>query len=63
MIGASDEQAAWVRERPVSPKDILKTAYHLLGVDAERTISDRLSRPVPLVAGGKVVREMLSAHA
>jgi hypothetical protein len=63
VIGVSDEQAAWVRERPVSPKDILKTAYHLLGVDAERTIPDRLSRPVPLVASGEVVREMLSAHS
>ncbi len=63
VIGVSDEQAAWVRERPVSPKDILKTAYHLLGVDAERTIPDRLSRPVPLVASGEVVREMLSARS
>jgi hypothetical protein len=62
VIGVSDEQAAWVRERPVSPKDILKTAYHLLGVDAERTIVDRLNRPVPIVAGGEVVREMLSPH-
>jgi hypothetical protein len=62
VIGVSDEQAAWVRERPVSPKDILKTAYHLLGVDAERTIPDRLSRPVPLVSGGDVVSEMLSVH-
>ncbi|MEO1994870.1 MAG: DUF1501 domain-containing protein, partial [Planctomycetaceae bacterium] len=63
VIGTSDEQAAWVRERPVSPKDILKTAYHLLGVNAERTIPDRLGRPWPLVAGGEIVREMLSSHA
>ena len=62
VIGVSDEQAAWVHERPVSPKDVLHTAYHLLGVDAERTIPDRLSRPVPLVAGGEVVHEMLSVH-
>eukprot|EP00913_Durusdinium_trenchii_P011145 g10467.t1 len=61
VIGASDEQAAWVRERPVSPKDILKTAYHLLGVNAEHMIPDRLGRPVPIVSGGEVVREMLSA--
>jgi uncharacterized protein (DUF1501 family) len=63
VIGTSDEQAAWVRERPVSPKDILKTAYHLLGVNAERTIPDRLGRPWPLVADGEIVREMLSRHA
>jgi hypothetical protein len=30
-----------------------------LGVDPERTIPDRLGRPVPLVAAGGVVRELL----
>ena len=57
VIGASDARAAFPADRPVSPKDILHTAYHLLGVDAHRTIPDRLGRPVPLVAEGSVVRE------
>lgn len=59
VVGASDEQAAWVHDRPVSPKDILRTAYHLMGVDADRIIYDSLNRPHPLVAGGEVITEML----
>jgi hypothetical protein len=59
IVGASDARAAYPSERPVSPKDILHTTYHLLGVDPHRTIPDRLGRPVPLVAEGNVVRELL----
>ena len=60
VVGASDARAAYPSERPVSPKDILHTIYHLLGVDPHRMIPDRLGRPVPLVAEGGVVRELLS---
>jgi hypothetical protein len=60
VVGSSDAHGAYVSERPVSPKDILHTIYHLLGVDPHRTIPDRLGRPLPLVAEGAVVRELLA---
>jgi hypothetical protein len=60
VIGRTDRDAADVVERPVSPKDILATIYHQLGVDPEQMIKDRLGRPLPLVPDGHVVREMLS---
>jgi uncharacterized protein (DUF1501 family) len=60
IVGASDRHAAFPIDRPVSPKDILSTIYHLLGVDPHRMIPDRLGRPVPLVAEGSVVRELLA---
>jgi uncharacterized protein (DUF1501 family) len=60
IVGASDRRAAYPSDRPVSPKDILCTIYHLLGVDWHRTIPDRLGRPLPLVAEGSVVRELLA---
>lgn len=60
VIGASDGRGAFPADRPVSPKDILHTIYHLLSVDAHRTIPDRLGRPLPLVAEGSVVREALA---
>lgn len=62
VIGASDERAEWVKDRPASPKDILATTYHLLGVDSQQTITDRLNRPLPLVAEGEVVHELLASH-
>ena len=60
IVGASDRHAAYVADRPVSPKDILCTIYHLLGIDPHRMIPDRLGRPLPLVAEGSVVRELLA---
>jgi len=59
VVGRTDKDAGDVLERPVSPKDILATIYHQLGVDHEQMIKDRLGRPLPLVADGHVVREML----
>jgi hypothetical protein len=60
VIGASDARAAYPSDRPVSPKDVLRTVYHLLGVDADRTIPDRLGRPLPLVAEGNLLRDALA---
>ncbi len=59
VIGASDKQGAFVKDNAISPKDVLATIYHLLGIDHEQTIPDRLGRPFPLVSGGRVVEEML----
>jgi hypothetical protein len=59
VIGKTDSIGGTVADRPVSPKDILATAYHLLGYDLETTLRDRTSRPVSLVPGGQVVREAL----
>jgi uncharacterized protein (DUF1501 family) len=60
VVGASDAQGAIVKDRPVSPNDILRTIYHLLGVDADRTIPGIQKRPTPLVDGGRIVREILA---
>ncbi len=59
VIGASDATAADVIDRPIDPKDILCTAYHLLGVDPTQELVATPGRAVPLVAGGRVVRELL----
>jgi hypothetical protein len=60
VIGSSDKQGATVKDFPVSPKDILCTMYHLLGIDPHTTIPDRLGRPVSLVAGGQVMERLLA---
>src|SRR5207244_2110478 len=33
VIGKTDKIAGAVAERPISPKDVLATVYHLLGID------------------------------
>ena len=49
VIGASDRDAGDVLDRPVSPKELLATMYHLLGIDHHTIVHDRLGRPTPLV--------------
>jgi hypothetical protein len=49
VVGATDKHAGDVIDRPVSPKDLLATMYHLLGIDPHLLIADRQGRPLPLV--------------
>jgi hypothetical protein len=60
VVGRSDKIGGTVAERPVSPKDVLATTYHLLGIDPATTLADRTGRPVPLVADGEVLHDVLS---
>jgi len=59
VVGQSDSNGAFVAEDPVSPKDLLATIYHLLGIPPHTTIPDRLGRPMPLVSEGHVLRQAL----
>lgn len=55
VVGESDRVGGDVKSNPVSPKDILASTFHLLGVDPHMTVPDQLGRPVP-IAGDGVVR-------
>jgi hypothetical protein len=59
VVGRTDKIGGTVTDRPVSPKDLLATVYHLLGYDPEATVTDKAGRPQALVPGGSVVREVL----
>jgi hypothetical protein len=59
VVGRTDRHAATVTERPVSPKDVLATAYHLLGIHPHTLLYDRTGRPHPLVQDAHVVAEMV----
>jgi hypothetical protein len=59
VVGSTDKHGGEVRETPVSPKDILATAFHLLGIDPHTTVPDPLGRPVPIAGSGVVRPELL----
>ncbi|MBM4069397.1 MAG: DUF1501 domain-containing protein [Planctomycetes bacterium] len=59
IVGRSDGSGGQVADTPVSPKDILATALHLLGVDPHMMVPDRLNRPVPVAGDGLVRPEIL----
>ncbi len=60
VCGASDAQAAFVKDRPVSPADVCATIYECLGIDPDMPVQDRSGRPVPVALGGEPIREVLA---
>jgi hypothetical protein len=60
VVGRSDKIASDPVERRISPKDILATIYHLLGIDPATTLADRQGRPMALNPEGEVIAEMLA---
>jgi hypothetical protein len=60
VVGRTDRSGGDVVETPISPKDVLATMYHLLGIDPETTIVDRQGRPQPVAGEGRVRFELLA---
>ena len=44
----------------MSPKDVVATLFHVLGVDPALAIHDRLGRPYPAGGPGRVRPELLA---
>ena len=59
IYGASDSQAAYVKDRPVSTADVCSTIYHCLGIDPISTVPDRQGRPVGISHGGQPIQDIL----
>ena len=55
VVGSTDPHGGDVADTPVSPKDLLATSLHLLGIDPHLTVPGVDGRPLP-VAGTGVVR-------
>jgi uncharacterized protein (DUF1501 family) len=60
VYGASDAQAAFVKDLPVSTADLCATIYHCLGIDPDLCVPDRRGRPVPVAQGGLPIRPILA---
>lgn len=58
VVGQTDKIGGDVVSTPVSPKDILATTFHLLGIPPHTEMHDTLGRPLP-IAGSGVVRTEL----
>jgi hypothetical protein len=58
VIGSSDRIGAYPATDPIDPVDLHATAYHLMGLDPERTIHDALNRPYP-ISTGRVISSLV----
>jgi hypothetical protein len=60
VVGKTDHIAGEVTETPFSPKDVVATLFHLLGIDPQMEIHDRLGRPYAIGGIGRVRSELLA---
>ncbi len=49
VIGASDDKASQVKDRPVYPWDLLGTMYQLLGIDPDGTVQHPHGMEIPIL--------------
>lgn len=59
VIGATDKHAAAPTTEPVGVDDLLFTLSQLMGIDPKKTYLGPLGRPVPIVDGGQMIRELV----
>jgi hypothetical protein len=58
-IGATDKEAAYVKDRPVTFQNVFATLYHNLGIDPATAVPDRSNRPMPLLDEHEPIREVV----
>ena len=59
--GSSDLTASSPDTGALSPRDLLTTVYHQIGIVAEKELMAPGARPIEIVKGGRVVKELLEA--
>jgi hypothetical protein len=59
VVGATDSQGRFVKNRRVTPQNIFATVYHSLGIDLDSQPLDFTGRPTPLLNDREPIRELL----
>lgn len=60
VIGRTSAGGEEVVERPVTVADLLRSVCHALGIDADKENMSSIGRPIKIVDGGEVVRELFA---
>ncbi len=60
VVGSSDPRGESAADRPVTPTDLARTVYTLLGIDPEREFHTSDGRPVKVSPGGQLISECLA---
>jgi len=60
VVGSSGPTASEPEDTPVSPEDLATTIFHQLGIDAGKELIAPGDRPIEIVKGGQVRKELLA---
>jgi hypothetical protein len=58
VIGATDKNAGYAKDRPVTFQNVFATLYARLGIDPATAVLDRADRPMPLLQEVDTIREL-----
>lgn len=61
IVGASDRIGGYPDTRPLRPRDLAATVFHLLGISPSAEFMDPVNRPRPVTDGGTPIRELVGA--
>jgi hypothetical protein len=59
VIGSTDPRGAYPKDRSLGPEDLWATVYRHLGIDPTKAIRDAVGRPMPILPGGRPVKELV----
>jgi len=59
VIGSTDKQAGYPKDRPISFQNVFATLYHNLGIDPGTAVADRSGRPMYLLDEQQPIRELV----
>lgn len=60
VVGSSTRAGDLPLDRPIHFNDVLATIYHQLGIPTHEVFYDPLNRPIPVLAQGQPIRELLA---
>ncbi|GIW87649.1 MAG: hypothetical protein KatS3mg108_1973 [Isosphaeraceae bacterium] len=59
VIGATDKDAAYAKDRPVHVQEVFATLYHHLGIGPDAHVPDQTGRPMYLLDRFEPIRELI----
>jgi hypothetical protein len=60
VYGSSNATASEPEENAVSVEDLFTTVYHALGIVADKELMAPGNRPIEIVDGGKVIKDLMA---
>lgn len=60
VYGSSNSTASEPEENPVRMEDVLTTVYHQIGINADKELMAPGARPIEIIDGGEVVKDLIS---
>jgi uncharacterized protein (DUF1501 family) len=58
-VGSSNANGEYPHEKPYTPDDVLATMYHVLGINPQTMLTDKVGRPIPVLPEGEPIPELV----